>query len=186
MVFDSALPNQEEGQTKGTLPEASEHLVRKLFQRAVCNAMRLELTPLGWQVWGGRKIDWPVGKASKGLSAILPGMETDIELTHKVQKRRIVIDTKFTALLTVSRFEREVLKSGYLYQLYTYLRSQERDSDPLSLAAHGMLLHPQIGGAYDEWMELQGHVLRFKTIDLTLNGLSFEKALRNIVDDPEE
>lgn len=182
MVFNSDLPNQEDGQIKGTLPEASVHLVRKLFQRAVCNAMKLELTPLGWQVWGGRKIAWPVVAASSGLKAILPGMETDIELTHREYNRRIIIDTKFTSLLTSSRFEREVLKSGYLYQLYTYLRSQERDTDPLSLSARGMLLHPQIGGAYDEWVELQGHVLHFKTVDLTLDAAGFEASLRKLVD----
>ena len=50
-------------------------------------------------------------------------METDIELFHNDTGRKIVIDTKFTSLLKPTQF-RDALRSGYLYQIYAYLRSQ--------------------------------------------------------------
>jgi 5-methylcytosine-specific restriction enzyme subunit McrC len=40
-----------------------------------------------------------------------------------------------------------------------------------------MLLHPQIGGAVDEWMTVQGHRMHFKTIDLTTSAAEFEAEL---------
>ena len=75
-----------------------------------------------------------------------------------------------------------ILKGGYLQQLCSYLRTQERLDDPASLSADGLLLHPQIGGAVDEAMEVQGHRMRFKTIDLTAPLGEFEQDLRRILD----
>jgi 5-methylcytosine-specific restriction enzyme subunit McrC len=44
-----------------------------------------------------------------------------------------------------------------------------------------MLLHPQVGGSVDEYMELQGHKMRFRTIDLTSSPPSFEESLCGLV-----
>jgi len=49
------------------------------------------------------------------------GMKTDIVLDPPGDYRRIVIDTKVASILTVDRFEKATLKSGYLYQMYAYL-----------------------------------------------------------------
>src|SRR5690554_513902 len=97
-------------------------------------------------------LSWPFQEASKGMAAILPGMQTDIELNQPATGRRVVIDTKFTEIFTASTYRDQILKSGYLYQLYAYLQSQERLDDPGSMTAEGMLLHPQTGGTVDESM----------------------------------
>jgi len=44
-----------------------------------------------------------------------------------------------------------------------------------------MLLHPQMGEALDEYIDIQGHRMRFKTIDLTSSVDDFEKQLLGIV-----
>jgi len=116
------------------------------------------------------------------MTAILPGMQTDIELNHASKGRRIVIDTKFTRILTSSNFRKEVLKSGYLYQMYSYLRTQEQRSDPPSIMAEGILLHPQAGGVVSETMVVQGHPISVRTIDLAAEAVDFEKALSRLSD----
>ncbi len=126
-------------------------------------------------------LSWPFQEASKGMAAILPGMQTDIELNQPATGRRVVIDTKFTEIFTASTYRDQILKSGYLYQLYAYLQSQERLDDPGSMTAEGMLLHPQTGGTVDESMTIQGHRLRFKTIDLMDVPSRFEMNLRELV-----
>ncbi len=178
MVFDTIIPTEEAGDVSGALPDSTDHLIRHLFERAVGNALRLELLPKGWRVTQGKRLSWPITAASPGIAAILPGMQTDIELNHAATGRRIVIDTKFTAIFTASTYRDQILKSGYLYQLYTYLRSQERADDPTSLTAEGMLLHPQTGGFVDEAMTIQGHRIRFKTIDLMGDPEKFEESLK--------
>ncbi len=184
MVFDTLIPMEEAGRIAGTLPNGTDHLIRRLFERAIGNALRLELQPLGWSIAQGRRLSWPVEAASTGIGSILPGMQTDIELNNPASGRRIVIDTKFTDIFSASTYRDQILKSGYLYQLYSYLRSQERADDPASLTAEGMLLHPQTGGAVYEVMTIQGHPMRFKTIDLTAQPGEFEASLRGLVQGP--
>ncbi len=180
MVFDGSIPTETTGSTLQPGTETTEHLVRRLFERAVGNALRLELEPQGWHVAQGRRITWPIDRSTHGMRSILPGMQTDIELNNAASGRRIVIDTKFTRILTSSNYRGEILKSGYLYQIYAYLRTQERNSDPPSLTAEGILLHPQVGGDVDETMSVQGHPISVRTIDLTADTSKFEASLRQL------
>ena len=178
MVFDGSIPSEIEGNALQPGDETTEHLIRRLFERAVGNACRIQLEPKGWHVAQGRRISWPVSDASSGLYGILPGMQTDIELNHTQSGRRVVIDTKFTKIFTSSNYRSEVLRSGYLYQMYSYLRTQEKESDAPSLSAKGILLHPQTGGYVNEMMMVQGHEISFRTIDLTASASIFERQLR--------
>jgi hypothetical protein len=66
----------------GSLPDGSDHLIRRLFERAVSNALRLELRSQGLEVAQGRRVSWPIDIASPGIATILSGMQTDIELNQ--------------------------------------------------------------------------------------------------------
>lgn len=181
MVFDTIIPTEEAGLVSGALPDSTEHLIRRLFERAIGNALRLELQHQGWNVTQGKRLAWQIEAASPGIAAILPGMQTDIDLRHPATGRRIVIDTKFTAIFAASTCRDQILKSNYIYQLYAYLRSQERLDDPASMTAEGMLLHPQTGGSIDERVTIQGHTMRFKTINLASDPREFEDSVRRLV-----
>jgi 5-methylcytosine-specific restriction enzyme subunit McrC len=180
LVFETMIPTESEGTAIVPGAEATEHLIRRLFERAIGNALRLELEPLGWQVHQGQRLSWPIAAATPGLPAILPGMQTDIELNQPETGRRVVIDTKFTNIFTSSNYRDSMLKSGYLYQLYTYLRTQECTDDPASFATEGMLLHPQVGDTVEESMRIQGHKLSFRTIDLSASPRAFEAEIRRL------
>ena len=67
--------------------------------------------------------------------------------------------------------------SGYLYQLYSYVRSQECYDDPRSLRAAGMLLHPSVEGDVFESAFIQDHEFRFATVDLAASGRAIRKRL---------
>ena len=65
-------------------------------------------------------------------------MVTDIILENDQENRRIRHQIHQHP---GSRFgDGERFKTGHIYQLYSYLRSQERDDDPRSLNSEGMLL----------------------------------------------
>lgn len=179
MVFETLIPSEQEGLTNALKADTSPHLVRRLFEKAVANALRLELEPQGWQVRAGTRLKWPVNSASSNVLTYLPSMQTDIELTHHAQKRKVVIDTKFTHIFAATQYRDEVLKSGYLYQLYAYLRTQEEMGLEDGWTSEGMLLHPQVYGVIDEHIDLQGHRIRFKTIDLTCSAQDLEIQIRN-------
>jgi 5-methylcytosine-specific restriction enzyme subunit McrC len=104
-------------------------------------------------------------------------MVTDIVLDPPDQGRRVVIDTKFSSILTSGRFGDASLKSGYLYQMYAYVRSQEGRDSRWDRAA-GLFLHPAIDGTLHEHVVIQNHPITFATVDLSRSTAAIRNELR--------
>lgn len=107
-------------------------------------------------------------------------MITDIIIDDLGAGRRLLIDTKFTSILGATRFGGASLKSPYLYQMYTYLRSQE-GVDLLWDQASGLLLHPAVDARIRESVTIQGHAIAFATVDLAQASRSVRAELREIL-----
>lgn len=181
LVFDLVLPTEDAGGHAMSRVDKDEALVRRLFEKAIGNFYKAELTTRGWSVHQGKSLPWQIEYLTARAEGLFPGMVSDIILENKTLGRRLVIDTKFTSVLGQSQHREAVLKSGYIYQLYTYLRSQERSDDPLSLSAAGMFLHPVVGGDLDESVRIQGHEIRFATVDLTQSTSTVLSRLRQLI-----
>jgi len=181
LAFDLALPTEMSGTAWLSSPDRDVQWLRRLYEKAVAGFYEVVLSEYGWKVYAGQIIKWPITSMTSGINDILPTMRTDIVLEHEGEKRRIVIDTKFNAILKEGRFRKETLRSGYLYQIYAYLRSQERDDDPQSRTASGLLLHPAVGEQVDESVVIQGHEIRFATVDLGAQAAAIRKRLLQIV-----
>ena len=95
--------------------------------------------------------------------------------------QRLVIDTKFTGVLGRGWYRDQSLKSGYIYQLYAYLRSQVDRSDPWADSASGLLLHPAINGGFDESVVIQGHKMQFATVNLASSHEEIKERLLSLV-----
>ena len=167
LALEFTLPSEEEGFAVLSLPQREERWVRTLFERAMGGFYDVVLREKGWNVQRGMLLNWQVEKKTVGIDRILPSMRTDIVLDNVKEERRIVIDTKFTSILTKGWYREESLKSGYLYQMYAYLRSQVGGGDTLADKASGLLLHPAIDDPVDETVIIQGHSIRFATVDLS-------------------
>ncbi len=117
---------------------------------------------MGWQVRCGGVLDWDIDRKTAGIDQILPTMRTDIVLDHLPSGRRIVIDTKFTSIVTTGWHREETLRSGYVYQIYACLRSQVGRGGALADSASGLLLHPSVGPEIDQTVVMQGtqHAVR--------------------------
>jgi len=177
LAFDLALPTEATGTNVLALPGRDVVWVRKLFERAVGGFYDVVLSPLGWHVACGGSLNWTIDQKTAGIDKILPSMKTDVVLDHVPSGRRIVIDTKFTSIVTGGWFREETLRSGYIYQIYAYLRSQEGQGDALADHASGLLLHPSVGDDIDENVFIQGHRIRFATVDLTASTAEIRKTL---------
>lgn len=167
LAFDLTMPTEAAGINVLSLPDRDETWVRRLFERAVGGFYDVVLSPQGWRVRQGGTLGWQIKEKTSRIDNILPTMKTDIVLDHTPSKRRIVIDTKFTSISTRGWYREETLRSGYLYQIYAYLRSQSGQGDPIADSACGLLLHPAVGQMVDETVVIQGHNIRFATVDLT-------------------
>ncbi|MYA04823.1 MAG: 5-methylcytosine-specific restriction endonuclease system specificity protein McrC [Caldilineaceae bacterium SB0664_bin_22] len=183
LALDLALPTEQEGKHALPIPDREERWARGLFEQAVAGFYNVVASPYGWKVSTGTWLKWNEQTPSPGIEAILPSMQTDIVLDHDSRGRRIVIDTKFTKIVTGSRYREAVLKSGYIYQIYAYLRSQEGRGDPLADCASGLLLHPAVASNMDESAEFQGHRIRFATVDLTASAINIRHRLLEVIQD---
>ncbi len=180
LAFDLALPTEDVGATPLVAPDREEAWVRRLFEKAILGFSRVDLEPSGWTVRGSIPLDWQSSSTSAQFSTILPRMVTDIVIDAPDATRRLVIDTKFTSILTVGRFGDARLKSGYLYQMYAYLRSQEGDDQRWNTAA-GLFLHPAVGSFIYENTTIQGHSITFATVDLGDSAMAIRSELRRIL-----
>ena len=181
LAFDLALPTEAAGASSLPRPGRAEQWVRGLFERAVRGFYGVALNGREWRVEpGGTRLRWPVEHGTPGIDTILPAMLTDIVLEHRPSSRRIIIDTKFTSILKAGRYGEEILRSGYLYQIYAYLRSQAGLGDPLADRAEGVLLHPSVGRNIDETAVIQGHAIRFATVDLAAESATIRRQLLKV------
>lgn len=183
LALDLTMPAESPGTEHLPLAEREEIWVRRLFERAVRGFYEVALGPAGWSV-GSRKLGWQVEDATPRGTSILPGMQTDITLEHAEDHRRIVIDTKFTGILTQGQFGQATMRSGYLYQIYAYVFSQRRLEDPDVWTTEAVLLHPAVGESVDESVVIQGCRFRFITVDLAGAGSKFRGQLLRLVKPP--
>lgn len=181
LAFDLALPTEMSGRDALLSPDREIMWIRRLYERAIGGFYRVVLEPRGWRVDGGQFLNWSVEEETSGVARILPSMKTDIVLEHDPTEHRVVIDTKFTSILTAGWYREETLKSGYIYQIYTYLRSQECPGDPWSEHSSGLLLHPCVGEMIDEIALIQGHAIRFATVDLAATAAEIREQLLHVV-----
>lgn len=179
LLLNMLLPTEDAGGRAGRDPERDAAIVRALFERAVRGFYRTVLTPT-WRVSPGethRK--WPASEPTPGLLAMLPTMRTDIELER--EGRRIIVETKFADALKPGFHGTRRLDRNHVFQLYAYVQSQSVH-DELGRTAEGVLLYPTVGHHFDESAVIQGHRLRFVTVDLAAPGAEIRARLLSAVD----
>jgi 5-methylcytosine-specific restriction enzyme subunit McrC len=182
LAFNLVLPTEAAGSKQLSSPDREIAWLRKLYEKGIAGFYDVTLSGRGWRVSAGKTINWLIGSKSSGIDKILPSMRTDIVLDHPCSGRRIVIDTKFNSLTTRGWHREETLRSGYIYQIYAYLRSQEGSGDPLAAAASGLFLHPSVGNMVNEWVVIQGHEIRFATVDLGATAKEIRSQLLQVLE----
>lgn len=183
LASNLTLPTESAGTKFLFSPDRDIHWIRKLYEKAVAGFYKVVLPREEWKVDEQKQIRWlaPVEKKTSGIDEILPSMFTDIVLDSKIERRRIVIDTKFNSLLIKGHYREKSLRNSYIYQIYAYLRSQEGRGNSLADNAEGLLLHPSLGETVNEAMVIQGHEIRFATVDLGADSKEIRKQLLYVI-----
>ena len=181
LALDLVLPGEAAGTGKLTRLDRDERLLRQIFERAVAGLYRHELHGVnGWRVRSQAKLHWQKGPSTPGLAALLPSMTADVILQHG-SSRRIVLDTKFTNIITGRLHGGPGFKNDHIYQLYAYLRSQTGLGDVATDNAEGILLYPALKQHMDETVMIQGHSFRFVTVDLAAPSSKLRSDLLDVV-----
>ncbi len=149
--------------------------VFKIYEKFVASFYRHQLH--GWTV----RPQSPMGWNTESDTALLPKLIPDLQFHQHGTGRLVVLDTKFTAasLIQSPYSGTPTFNSSHLYQMYAYLRSQD-DIDTHHRSAEGILLYPTVNQMLDETIVLQGHSVRFVTVDLSEPWSSIETQLINL------
>ena len=146
-----------------------------VYERFVANFYRIHLH--AWDVFAQKRLEWHEKQANK----YLPSMKPDLVLQEKLSGRLIILDTKFTPHSFIeNQWGKEIFDSSHLYQLYAYLKSQEHLSDAHRTGT-GILLYPVIDDSFSERIELQDHIMRVESIDLSAPWQDIELHLLELV-----
>lgn len=178
-----ALPTEEPAAPPDIpIPEIAHDPVwlRKIFEKAVLGFFSLDAETQNWAAKSDRR-KWPFdpGHSSDRIPELLPEMVTDIVLTDQQLKRRIVIDTKFTNILSKNQRGSEKFKRDHIFQIYAYIMSQAQSADA-ALEAEGVLLYPTTSQELDEHATIQQRRFRFLTINLADDSDKITEQLRQI------
>jgi 5-methylcytosine-specific restriction enzyme subunit McrC len=175
LVVQRQMPTEMSGgRTMPTL-DHDAFMLHNIYERFVANFYRIHLK--GWTVKSQSRLSWH----AKYENPYLPSMQPDLILENKITGEIIILDTKFTAGSTVeNQWGKQVFDSSHLYQLYAYLNSQKHLSAKHHKAT-GILLYPTIHNKLSEKVELEDHVMRIESVDLTAPWQEIEKRLIEIV-----
>ena len=109
---------------------------------------------------------------------MLPTMLTDITLQSKSQK--VIIDTKYYKEAFQTRFDKQKINSSNLYQLFSYLKNQETDTE-LTQNCEGILLYPSIQNDFVHSFKYENHKIRIISINLNQDWQNIRTDLLKIV-----
>jgi 5-methylcytosine-specific restriction enzyme subunit McrC len=184
LALDLIVPSESIGNSQALGLHRDEVLLRRIFEKAVAGFYRHELNQGdGWTIQSQKVLTWSIESPTARLRDFIPSMSADIVLSKLASGRRIVIDTKFSNIITPRQYGGEAFKSANLYQLYAYLRSQADRGDKLADEAEGLLLYPAIDQCIDESALIQNHRIRFATVDLADSPDGIKARLLNLIPD---
>lgn len=184
LAHSLALPTEEIAEPSARhpdipIPEITQDpaWLRKIFEKAVLGFFSLDAETQNWQTKSDRR-KWPFDpeRSSDRIPELLPEMVTDIVLTDQQRGKQIVIDTKFTNILSKGQRGGEKFKRDHMFQIYAYIMSRSQDTTD----AEGVLLYPTINQELDEHATIQQRRFRFLTINLADDSDKITEQLRQI------
>ena len=151
----------------------------RVYEKFVANWMKMHCG--GWEVKTQPRLYWNETRRDVLSDVGLPGMQPDLVLTRKGRQSRVVIDTKWYGYPIVQYRGREYVHNKNLYQMWSYLSSQD-GRGPEWRRATGILLYAQTNeGARRLRTCIDEHPFRVHTLDLSRRWQVIEEDLRGLI-----
>ncbi|MFC5284138.1 5-methylcytosine-specific restriction endonuclease system specificity protein McrC [Pedobacter alpinus] len=151
-----------------------EKAMARLFEAFVRNFYKVETD---FSV-SSDSIKWQFKSDNTEDLEMLPTMLTDITLQKGNQK--IILDTKYYKEAFQTRYDKQKINSNNLYQLFSYLKNQETNSE-LTLNCQGILLYPSIQNDFVHSFKYENHRIRIMSINLNQDWQKIRTDLLKIV-----
>lgn len=176
-VLDGMLQTTEKGEYKMTA-FSDDHMAR-LYEKFILEYYHQHHTYFS-EVKAGQ-VKWNlVGDNSESMMRFLPVMQTDIML--RLNERILIIDAKYYGRTLQTRFDKYSLHSGNIYQIFTYVKNQDKDNTG---NVAGLLLYAKTDEEItpDCTLNMGGNQIGAKTLDLNKEFSLIAAQLDKIADD---
>lgn len=176
LIVKGLLQTQSDGSTK-LMAFFDEQRMCRLYEKFILEYYRKEHPELKVS---SPYIDWSLDDE---FTTLLPVMKSDITLERG--NKVLIIDAKYYGHILQTRFDKETIHSGNLYQIFTYVKNKDAELRNLGYKASGMLLYAQTteGIKLDATYRMSGNQISVKSLDLDLQFAEIRKQLDLIVDD---
>lgn len=155
------MPTEDSGIEKFSQLDRSQFVLHDIFERFTAKFYQMHLK--NWKVSAQELMKWPAEVEHPFLPRLVP----DLILRSKTTEKLIILDTKFTAhSIVTGRWGNSTFNRDHLFQIYSYLKSQETRSNQFQNAT-GILLYPAVNQQLSESVIIQNHRIRWETINLT-------------------
>jgi 5-methylcytosine-specific restriction enzyme subunit McrC len=176
IIFESSFPSEEKGKFLFSDFTRDERKMPYLFEEFIRNFYKIE--QVKFTTVKRDNIEWKFESLDELNDQYLPQMQTDITLENLTDK--VIIDAKYSQETMVLNYNKEKIKSGNLYQLFSYLINQEKDTDK-SQKAIGILLYPTIDKEYDLNFKYDKHEIKIRTLNLNTDWKNIHERLLAII-----
>lgn len=169
------LQTQKDGTTK-LMDYADDLLMSWLYEKFILEYYRKEFPQIKANA---SQIPWQL---DVGTSTMLPVMQTDVMLVYG--EKTLIIDAKYYLQSMQNRYEKQTLRSGHLFQIFTYVKNKEAELSDKPHEVSGMLLYAktdeEIHPNEEYWMS--GNRIEVRTLDLDKDFDQIKSQLNGIVE----
>lgn len=155
-----------------------DRAMARLFESFVLNFYQMELPDCEVKK---ERFDWVATSETDPTLQYLPSMETDISIRD--ENRTLIIDAKYYSQTFQSRYDKETIHSGNIYQINAYL-DNIKERGGLDADAEGMLLYPVVDKRLRENYILAGNKIHICTLDLSRDWKDIRNELLELVEIP--
>ena len=162
-VLDGMLETTDKGNYRIT-GFSDEHMSR-LYEKFILEYYRCHHTYLTEAK--AAQVKWNLdGENTESMIRFLPVMQTDIFL--RLNEKILIIDAKYYGRTMQKQFDKYTLHSGNIYQIFTYVKNQDRDNTG---NVAGVLLYARTDEAVtpDCMFRMGGNLIGAKTLDLNVD-----------------
>jgi 5-methylcytosine-specific restriction enzyme subunit McrC len=174
LVYDQLLVDERSGRSRFRDFLRDKDRMNRLFQDFVYNFYKLEQKEFKVEAL---RIYWQAVPETAEASEYLPVMQTDVCLTK--HDRKIILDCKYYRETLQRSQYRQTVDSSNLYQIFSYVKNKESDEGWEN--CEGILLYPAVNQTLDLSYNIQGHLIRVKTINLNQDWQQIKGDMLSII-----
>jgi 5-methylcytosine-specific restriction enzyme subunit McrC len=176
LIFENLLVTEITGETQFRDFMRDDRAMERLFEKFILSFYKKEQDDFHVSA---SKIKWYCRILDEKSRAFLPEMRTDVTLSSR--ENMIIIDAKYYSQPLVFNEMKEQIRSTHLYQIYAYVKNAEHIDDS-GKCCTGIMLYPTVDHDFDFKYEMEGHLIRFCSINLNQAWRGIHKDLLQLIE----